>query len=324
MPKGLPNNRILNYESDEVSSGGWTLAGKLNFARDFSLINRQHWEQTTRKGVPLVYRMAFTFSPSLTPFGDDGDYADIFKQDLNQIQIVAVKTAQQNWTMRNGTVKTHYARENMFKEQGISKKDRGAYDHTLHLTWSANPDTFLTPIDGDRANYTAGSWEYSKLIFPDDPSGSYIKVVSTHSDEETATAHSNLSIAQMYLSSRKTTDADSNAAGDADSPTKLSVLNQLMALGGHTATQDEVVDLARDNQDEPPYDLSESGNDTEPVESARVFLGITSGVQQTVVVDVPYGMCELAGVNAYMDNGENLTNGFHVRAEVLDIFPMEG
>ena len=319
--KGLPHNAILNYNSSAISSAGWTSAGKLNLARDYSMLNRQHWQQTTSKGVPLVYRVALTFSPSLTPFGSDGDYADIFLEDTNQVQVVAVKTAQQNWVQRNGCVKTHFAREKMFKVQGVKKSDRGSYDKTMHIAWSAGVDTFLTPQDGDRDNYTAGSWEYSKLIMPGDTGGAYLNVIGTHGDEESTTAFATLSIPQMYLSSRKQVDDHSNTDDD-DQPKLYSVLNQLFALGGHSASMDEVIDMARDNQDEPPYDLDEDGNDCEPVEAARVFLGITSGVQQTVVVDVPYGLCELQAINTYVDAGAERVNGIDVRCEVLDIFPM--
>lgn len=319
--KGLPHNAILNYNSSDISSANWTSAGKLNLARDFSMLNRQHWNQTTPKGVPLVYRVALTFSPSLTPLGSDGSYADIFLEDTNQVQVVTVKTAQQNWVQRNGCVKTHFAREKMFKVQGVKKSDRGSYDKTMHLAWSAGVDTFLTPQDGDRSDYTAGSWEYSKLIMPGDSGGAYLNVIGTHGDEESTTAFTTLSIPQMYLSSRKQVDDDSNTDDD-DQPKLYSVLNQLFSLGGHSATMDEIVDMARDNQDEPPYDLAEDGNDCEPVEAARVFLGITSGVQQTVVVDVPYGLCELQAINTYVDAGANRVNGIDIRAEVIDIFPM--
>lgn len=322
--KGLPHNAILNYDSDAFSPTGWTSAGKCNLARDYSMLNRQHWQQTTSKGVPLVYRVALTFSPLLTAVDDDGVGAtvDIFQQDEKQVQVIAIKTAQQNWVQRNGCVKTHFARENMFKVQGIKKSDRGAYDKTMHIAWTAGVDTFLTPQDGDRSDYTAGSWEYSKLIFPDDANGAYLNVIGTHGDEESTTAFSTLSIPQLYLSSRKQVDDDTNTDDD-DQPKLYSVINKLFALGGHAATQDEVIDLARDNQDEPPYDLAENGNDCEPIEAARVFLGITSGVQQTVVVDVPYGLFEIQGVNANTDDGDNSrTNGVSIRTEVIDIFPM--
>ncbi len=85
--------------------------------------------------------------------------------------------------------------------------------------------------------------------------------------------------------------------------------------------------LFRSEQDVPPYDLIESGDWCEPVESARVFLGVTSGIQKTVVIDIPFGLLELWGMNVYLDDGpatdnDSDTNGMTVRCEVLDIYPM--
>lgn len=318
--KGLPHNAVLNYNGGAINSQSWSSSGKCNLAKDFSLTNRQHWEQTTAKGVPLVYRCAFTFSPQLRAFGSDGDYSDIFEEDTNQVQVIAIQTASQNWVMRNAAVKTHAAREKMYKHAGVTKSDRGSYDGTIHYTWEAGPDTFLTPIDGDRDAFTGGSWEYSKLIMPNDTSGAYINVIGTHATEESNETFSTVSLPQMYLSSRKQVDDDSNTDDD-DQPAMFSILNKLLAPQMH-AIQDEVVDLARDNQDEPPYDLAEDGDWCEPIEAARVYLGITSGVQQTVIIDVPFGLCEVLAINSYVDGGANRTNGVDWKVEVLDIFPM--
>lgn len=83
--KGIPHNAILNYTTNDASSATWAAGGVTNFARDFSMLNRQHWEQTTRQGVPLVYRMAITVSPNIRSFNDDGSYSDIFNEDVNLI-----------------------------------------------------------------------------------------------------------------------------------------------------------------------------------------------------------------------------------------------
>lgn len=319
--KGIPHNAILNYTSDAISSATESVAGLLNLPRDFSAINRQHWMQTTKKGVPLIYRVALTISPTIADGDDAGSYQEVFSSDTNLLQRVRILTANNNWVMKNGAVKTHAARENMFRKTGIKKRDRGAYDSTIHYTWSGSPGTYLTPKDGDGNDYTGGSWEYSILIFGDDAGGSYVKLTGTHATEESATAFSTLSLAQMYLSSRNQVDADTNTSVE-DQPAAFSVLNELLMKGGVVSLQDEITDLSRDNQDNPPYDLAEDGDWTEPVESARVFLGVSSGLQQTVVVDVPFGMLELKGNNFYLDEGQNLTNGVEIRAEVIDIFEM--
>lgn len=321
--KGIPHNAILNYESGNLSSGTWVVGNKFNLARDYSMLNRQHWGQTTSQGVPLVYRCAITFSPVIAESSGGSDYADIFAKDPNLLQVIRLKTAQQNWVQRNGCVKLHHAREKQFSVQGISKKDRGAYDKTMHVLWSAGPDTFLTPKDGDLSGYTAGSWEYSRIILPNDSGGAYINVVGSHGDEESTTAFDTLSIPQMYLASRRQVEADSNSESGEDQPKKFSVLDILHTYDGHHNTMDEVTDLARDNQDNPPYDLTDvGGNDCKPIEACRVFLGVASGLQKTVVVDIPYGLFEIAGLNVYLDDGGNNVTPVGVKCEVLDIFPM--
>lgn len=319
--RGIPHSPILNYTSDAISSAAQSAAGKLNLCRDLSATNRQHWPQTTSKGVPLVYTVALTFSPQTADGSDASAYLEVFTGDANMLQRVQVNTAPNNWVMRNGSVKTHAAREMMFRKTGIRKKDRGAYSKTIHYTWSAGVDTFLTPKDGDGNAYTGGSWEYSKLIFGDDSDGSYIKLMGTHATEESATSFSTLSLPQMYLSSRNQVEADTNT-DVADQPAAFSVLRELLMSGGVVSLQDEITDEARDIQDEPPYDLAEDGDWTEPVNSAVVFLGVSSGLQQTVIVDVPFGMLELKGQNCFLDAGWNATNPVEIRAEVIAVRPM--
>lgn len=317
---GIPHNSILNYTSGAISSTTESAAGVLNLPRDVSALNRQHWMQTTPKGVPLIYRVALTFSPTVADGDDANNYNEVFTGDTNMIQMLRVITCNNNWVMRNAAVKTHAARENMFRKTGIKKSDRGAYDNTIHYTWSGSPGSYLDPKDGDKASLTGGSWEYSLLIFGDDSGGSYVKLTGTHATEETTTAFATLSLPQMYLSSRGQIDDDTNTSVT-DQPAAFSVLNELL-MSGPVALQDEITDLSRDNQDNPPYDLAEDGDWTETVESARVFLGVSSGLQQTVVVDVPFGMLDIRGNNLYLDAGQNLTNGVEIRCQVLDVFPM--
>lgn len=219
-------------------------------------------------------------------------------------------------------MKLHHAREKQFSVQGIKKSDRGAYDKTMHIAWDAGPGSYLTPWDGDRNSYTAGSWEHTKIILPNDTGGAYINVVDGHGDEESTTAFTTLSIPQMYLASRKQVDDDSNTDDD-DQPKLYSVLNILQQYDAHHNTMDEIIDLARDNQDEPLYDLTDvNGNDCKKIEAGRCFLGVSSGLQKTMVIDVPYGLMEVGILNSYIDTGAQVTIGVDLKAEVLDIFPM--
>ncbi len=271
--QGLPHDSTLNYISGAISSAAMTAGMVANVPKDISAINRQHWQHTNSKGVPLIYRVALTFSPAMTDAVDSsGDsYLEIMNQDNDQVQYIQVNTCSQNWVMRNASVKTHAARENMFRKSGVKKKDRGAYAKTIHYTWTGTPGSFLTPYDGTGTVLQGGTWEFSKLIYPDDASGAYINLIGTHGTEETNTSFSAVSLPQLYLSSRNQQDDDTNT-DVTDQPAAFSILRKLLAPSSQ-GIQDEVVDEARDVQDNPPYDLRENGDSTTAVEAARVFRG---------------------------------------------------
>ena len=81
---------------------------------------------------------------------------------------------------------------------------------------------------------------------------------------------------------------------------------------GVSATHtDNVIDQARDGQDNPPYDvldITASGdvnNDvTEPVELGRLTVGGADGYSRSMVIDVPFGImnCEAQHYNQDDDN----------------------
>jgi len=91
---------------------------------------------------------------------------------------------------------------------------------------------------------------------------------------------------------------------------------------GISAKDDDVVALARDEQDNPPYDLSNDGDSIEKVRAARLFIGPEAGLTSTAVIDAPYGIIDLNALNAYKDAGQNLTEGFDLRIELLGIYEM--
>lgn len=320
---GVPHDSLLNYVSNASGSAALTATGTINLCKDLSAVNRQHWEHTTSKGVPLVYRVAMTFSPQMTDEVDSGSstFLEIMKQDVNQIQFIKVQTVSQNWVMRNGAVKTHAAREKMFRKSGVNRRERGAYGKTIHYVWNmGTPGSYLTPYDGDGVTFSGGTWEFSKLIYPDDASGAYISLTGAHAVEESNVAFTAVSLPQLYLSSRGQQEADTNT-DVADQPAAFSILRKLLAPS-QQGIQDEVMDEARDIQDNPPYDLAENGDTCEPIEAARVLLGVQSGLQHTVVFDVPFGIFNTQAQNIYLDDGQNLTNGWTASVQIIDVFPM--
>ena len=305
----MPTQRILNYASTAVSSTTWTAAGKFNIVRDLAMSNRHNVTHTNSKGVPYVYRCAVTISPTV----DAESYNSVFDEDTNLVQVASFAAVPNTWVARNAGVKMHAARENMFKQQGVLKKERGSYSHTIRYTISADPDTFLTPqySAGAGSDYTGGTWDYTALE-QDDAQESHIQLLTADG------------LLSMYLDSRKQIRADSNEDSDSiNQPTDDSLIRRLLSPTlGISARDDEITALARDEQDNPPYELNNDGDAIKAVEVARLFIGPEAGLTSTAIVDCPYGVLEMQALNAYKDAGQNLTEGFDIRIEVLGIYEM--
>lgn len=306
----LPTERTLFYNSGSLSSVTWTGGIKINLVRDLAAVNRHNVAHTTSKGVPLVYRTAITIMPRV----DTGTYNQIFDEDDAMIQVAEVNLAPQTWVFRNSLVKTHAARENMFKQQGVKKSERGAYSRTIRPTWDASPDTFLTPQKGDSnqgQDYDMGTWDYSALK-ADDGDLTHLRLVG------------DTGMTSLYLDSRKQIDADSNSdSDDTNQPVDSNILRQLLSPTlGISAKDDDVVALARDEQDNPPYSLDNNGDHTDMVLGGRHFIGGRAGISHTEIYDIPCGIFEMKALNAFMDAGQNETQGFAIKCEVLGVYSM--
>ncbi len=305
----MPTQRFLTYSTGAISSVAWTGIGNLNIARDLAATNRHNVTMTSGKGVPYVFRLKITASPNVTA----QDKNQVFSEDSNLIQVLSVSAVPQTWVARNAGVKMHYARENMFKQQGVRKKERGSYSKTIRYTWDADPDTFLTPKHGvgSLTDYNMGTWDYT-AVKTDDAQESHIQVMSADG------------LLSMYLDSRKQIRADSNSdSDDTNLPTDDSLIRRLLSPTlGISSQDDEITALARDEQDNPPYQLDNDGDAIAAPEVARLFIGPEAGITSSVVVDAPYGLLDLQALNAYKDSGNTITAGFGIKVELLGIYEM--
>jgi hypothetical protein len=307
----MPALRTLFYNSNNLSSTGWTDAGKINIIRDLAAVNRHNMTHTSSKGVPYVLRCAVT--TSCKPVGGQ-TYNQMFGEDENLVQVAEIVHASNSWVTRNAFVKAHAARENMFKQQGVLKSERGAYSRTIRPTWTAAPDTFLTPLKGTGSGgsaYDMGTWDYSALE-SEASSMSHMRLIGDDS------------IPSVYLDSRKQISADSNSDSDStDQPVDTNLLRNLLSPTlGVSAKSDEVTALARDEQDNPPYSLDNDGDHTDPVLAGRHFVGARAGLTHTAVYDIPLGLFAIYGLNCYSDSGSNQTIGMNIKVEVLGIYEM--
>ena len=332
----FPSQRKLLYETGTLGDDAWTAAGHLCLPKDLSILNRRGYASTTRKGVPLVYRVAFTMSQhTITGRASARDATDgtgISAEDTvetanaaDNTTLLKVMSCQNNWVMRNAAVKFHAARENMFRQAGIKKKDRGAYAHEIRYNFDSSSQAWLTPYDGAGAAFVGGTWDVSKLSMDDD-ADVQLKLVGAGTDESADWAASALQIGFSYLSSRGQVPDDSNVE-TSTSPTSRSALMQLLSsVGPELSTTDDVRTTSQGEQDNPPYDQwadDDINMDiTEPVEAGRVICGPGSAVG-TVICDIPFGLAKLEARHAGSQN-QTIADPVAISVEVLDIFEMQG
>ncbi len=324
----FPSQNKLMYAGATVSNGSFAETHKICLPRDLSIVNRRGYEMTTRKGVPLVYRVAATVYPS----GIDGSGYYTTEGVRTTAKFIG---GQNNWTAKNASVMWHAAREKMFRDAGVKKKDRGAYSHTIRYNYSGQGESYSDPVDGVGSAFTGGTWDTSDLSYPADNDFGLILVGNGDDQESNAFTGTTLQFAHAYLLARANQQLDTNREID-EGPAQFSVLNQLLHgdSGADSAIQDDIIEEARNAQDNPPYevlDLSDSGDVghdvTEEVEFGRVVLsplGTGAVGPQTTVIDVPFGLLRV--LMAHRDSGDDssVTDDLALGLEVLSIYEMQG
>ena len=323
----FPSQRKIMYAGSTVlNNGSFNETHTISLPKDLSILNRRGYASTTRKGVPLVYKVAATVYPS----GLDGSgYVTSVSSDVKTT--VKFLGCQNNWVMKNAAVKWHAARENMFRRAGIRKKQLGAYAHEIRYNWDEAATTFTTPVDGDGAAFTGGTWDTTVLHTEDDPAGFTLKLTGIGLDADSDVAATAIQIGQSYLTSRSTVPDDSNLESS-NVPGELSILRDMLTtVEQHASLVDDVTETAADDQDNPPYDVITAGdtnNDiTESVELGRLVLlpqGSGASLPQTVIMDVPFGIMNV--LMAHRDPGDDsgIEDDLALGLEVLDIYEMQG
>lgn len=323
----FPSQRKLLYYDDSISndalgliSSGGTGSGAVCLPKDLAIVNRRNYASTTRKGVPLVYRVKVDlYSQALDATGPSAAVGGDFQTTLK------IDGCQNNWVMRNAAVKYHAARENQFKKNGIKKSQRGAYSHEIRYGYDAYNQTWLTPIDGDGNAFVGGTWDLTTIATEEDVDMK-LTLVGAATSEDADLAVTQLNLPFSYLSSRGQVKDDTNV--EQGSIARNSILNDMLASA---SPDDDIVDNIRDiadsEQDNPPYDIfsvSDTNNDvTEPVELCRIVAGVGSSLHASAIIDVPFGIMSMKA--SHFDAADtNTIHGIMVALEVLDIYEMEG
>ncbi len=348
------SQKALNYEITNID-GDSPLDSKCNLFRDYSATNRKGLTMTTRKGVPLMARIQVTATAgTIDMSGSGGSTADValsatgdgstefdthdgtaptagepfvttttsMKDNVLQMRFYGCSNG---WVTRNAAVKTHAAREKMFKDAGVKKATRGSYDHTIRYVYSSGAESYLTPqtLEG---NIVGGTWDPSQLIFQDDVSGAHLSITGQHASEESTLAFTTLNIQQMYMASRVAeVPADSNLESEAI-PKQHSVLNKIFQ-DKQASGNDEIVVLARGEQDNPPYDLADIANDySEQYELGRLQFSANIGHAASTVIEVPFGIFKIRSqvLNASEHSTGDVSCAVDVGVKLLGVYPMEG
>jgi len=334
----MPSQKKLLYydtAANGVSNDGWsalasggTGGGHYNLVKDLSLLNRYGLEHTTRSGTPYVYRVRVTLHGQ--SYAGAGAGVAGFAGD-DSFTTLKINGAQNNWVMKNAAEFWHEAREDMFSDAGIEKGSRGKYSHTIRYNYAGASDAWGTPIDGDGAAFTGGTWDVSSLSYENDASFQ-LRLIGAGDDEESDSfAGTDLQIGHAYLLARANQPADTNVQTN-ETPAKFSVLRRMLS-GDPSFTQnvqDDIVNEARSAQDNPPYevlDISDSGDVnhdiTEPVELGRLTVGGGDGFTRSMVIDVPFGIMDVS-VQHYSQADENEVFDPVWSVELLKISEMTG
>ena len=314
----FPSQRKIVYEAADISATTMASEGYINLPKDLSILNRRGYASTTRKGVPLVYQVKVDWY-----LHDDLGTGPTTAYGADLQATMKLVGCQNNWVFRNAAVKAHAGREAMLKHAGVSKSMRGSYAHEIRYNFDSEDQTWLAPIDGDGASLTGGTWDVTSLQFETD-TAVQLKLVGTAFTEDSAISGASQNLAYSYLASRATVPADSNVEAT-NTPAEFSMLTQMLNPAFDTA-DDNIRDVARGEQDNPPYDeftVADTNNDvTESVELGRAVAGFGNAYGSTIM-EIPFGLAHLRA-QVHDAAGTSVTTNGLVCVEVLDIYEMQG
>jgi len=251
-----------------------------NLAKDLAAINARNEEITDRNGNLYGY---WCKVESVSAAND----------------LLALSYIPNTWKVRNAFRKFHFAREQMFRDSGITKKEMGKYGRTLRPYFSIDHKASgsLTPQCWDvknktNADYSGGEWTYTTLassptLKSDDdwdeienisPVDEWELTVLGDHDEEASSPSgvktwTSVGMVLAYNQDRM------EEVPDATADTSVVALNNpLSSLQTQTLTSGEILEIATDQQlEEPPYDVSDLGDSVQAIYDAMPVSGTTAG-----------------------------------------------
>lgn len=255
-----------------------------NIAKDLAALNGRNEEITDRKGNLFGYWCKVTtYSAAALP----------------DFQTLA--SVPNTWKVRNAFRRFHFAREEMFRDAGITKKEMGKYGRTLrpyfNQTHRADGDQAVQVWDANAeavAAATGGEWTYSTLgaTVPWLDAGtdssavpkraivdSYNLTVLDEHDIEQAEGgtigekYISVGMVMAYVQDRM----EEILAATAESSVE-GLSNPLASLKSLSAASGEITEIAEDQQLEaPPYDITDDGDAVQGTYDYMPITGTTLG-----------------------------------------------
>ena len=207
------------------------------------------------------------------------------------------------WKVRNAFRKFHFAREHMFREAGVTKREMGKYGRTLrpyfsqdHQTNGDQPPRSFDPGSLAAVDLAGGEWTYTKLAsVPTFETGTEagstdlalvdewtLTILDSNRVQATSAAGiktwTSVAMVQSYNQDRMEEIPDATADSSIVSPN-----NPLAALRSQDLTSGEITEIAEDQQLEAaPYDISDSGDSTEACFDYMPMGGTTGGATAAI------------------------------------------
>ena len=251
-----------------------------NIARDLAIVNSRNEEITDRQGNLYGYWCKV----ETTSTAND---------------LLAMAYIPNSWKVRNAFRKFHFARQEMFRDAGITRREMGKYGRTIrpyfskdHLATEDQAPQRWSVTALSLQDYDGGEWTYSSLVstptFIDDgedmgdtdlpPVDEWqLTVLGSHDVEATSSdgvkTWTSVAMVQAYNQDRMEEIPDATA----DSAI-TSLNNPLASLKTQTMTSGEIAEVAEDQQLEaPPYSIADTGDSTSACIDLMPVAGTTAG-----------------------------------------------
>ena len=281
-----------------------------NIAKDLATVNARNEEITDRQGNLYGYWCKITAVSIATA------------PDL----LIASKIPN-TWKVRNAFRKFHFAREHMFRQAGVTKREMGKYGRTIRPYFSQDHEDsgdqamWLMDVPDVTLAAAGGEWTYTKLAsapsFLEGFTGSgglpivdsySLTVLDSNLVDQTSTSldvttWTSVGMVESYNLDRMEEIPDATIGSAIQSPN-----NPLAALRSQSVMSGEVTEIAEDQELEaPPYDITAAGDSIDAVYQTFPIAGTTLGgvalMRSFGLLFVPAG---LLSIQNYVSNSNSI------------------